>query len=468
MRTSQRSLSSLGFTLALAAAPGCGDPSAQTDSDGSAGTTSTSDATTTTEPGPTTTVEPPGPTSTDTTAEASGTTAEASTSTTAETSTGTTAETGTSSTSTSSTTADTSTSTTTADTSSSTGDTESGVCEPTWVVPDVAADSLAKHDLLWIECDLLSCGADDLPGPGETSLLCDEFTLDGVPLEYLGYLHPNATGAFTTDDVISPSNIAWLDGERHVYRYGESIYVMTEQDEARDQLEVFFTVRALELLRVDHPATYQALLVDTAEFPAQAPIDGLGWKNRTRSVVISFDTTPLYIAAGITVLDTAPTLDQGLDLYSNVPAISIDRETILGASDQVGSRPIYDKPGDDENFLRYMREGVAETLVHELLHRYVDRLNSVDAAMNDLYFRRGDMQACARFELEEALVAAASLLHFRAAGGVGETYLDYYDVVLDANLEVVMQCPEFAAWEAQFSAPSGVDPRYDLRLLDLE
>ncbi|MCY1069790.1 hypothetical protein OV090_33930 [Nannocystis sp. RBIL2] len=465
MRTSQSSLSSLGFTLALAAAPACGGPAGQTDSDGSAGTTSTSDATTTSEPGSTTTVEPTGPTSTGTTAETStGTTAEASTGTTAEVTTGTTTET-----STSTTTAGTTTETSTTSTQgTSTGDTESGLCEPTWVVPDVAADALAEHDLLWIECELLSCGADEQPGPGETSLLCDEFTLDGVPLEYLGYLHPNATGAFTTDDVITPSNIAWLDGERHVYRYGESIYVMTEQDEARDQLEVFFTVRALELLRVDHPATYQALLVDTAEFPAESPIDGLGWKNRRRSVVISFDTTPLYIAAGITVLDAAPTQDQGLDLYSNVPAISIDRETILGSSDQIGSRPIYQKPGDDENFLRYMREGVAETLVHELLHRYVDRLNSVDAAMNDLYFRRGDMQACARFELEEALVAAASLLHFRAAGGVGQTYLDYYDVVLDANLEVVMQCPEFATWEAQFSAPSGVDPRYDLRLLDLE
>ncbi|MDC0721182.1 hypothetical protein [Nannocystis bainbridge] len=455
MQTSQRSLSSLGLTVALAVAPGCGGPAGQTDSDGSAGTHSTSDATTTSEPGPTTTVEP------------SGTTTEASTGTTMDASTGTTADTSTSSTGDASagTTADTST---TGTEGTSTGDTGAGVCEPTWVVPEVAADALAEHDLRWIECELLSCGADEQPGPGETSLLCDEFTLDGVPLEYLGYLHPNATGAFTTDDVISPANIAWLDGERHVYRYGDAVYVMTEQDEARDQLEVFFTVRALELLRTDHPATYQALLVDMAEFPADPALDGLAWKNRARSVVISFDTTPLYIAAGITVLDAAPTVDQGLDLYSNVPAISIDRETILGSSDQIGSRPIYDKPGDDENFLRYMREGVAETLVHELLHRYVDRLNSVDAAMNDLYFRRGDMQACARFELEETLVAAASLLHFRAAGGVSETYLDYYDVVLDANLEVVMQCPEFATWEAQFSAPSGVDPRYDLRLVDLE
>ncbi|WAS99266.1 hypothetical protein [Nannocystis punicea] len=389
------------------------------------------------------------------------------------TSTGTTAEPGTEGTSTSGTgTEGTSTGTSTEETSSGTGseetDTGSMVCAPTWVVPEVAADELAEHDLRWIDCELLSCGADERPGPGETSLLCDEFSLDGVPLEYLGHIHPNESGAFTADDVISPSNIAWLDGVRHVYRYGDAVYVMTEQDQARDQLEVFFTVRALELLRVDHPATYQALLVDTTDYPADPPIDDLAWKNRVRSVVISFDTSPLYIAAGITVLDTAPTNEMGLDLYSNTPAISIDRETILGSSDQVGSRPIYDKPGDDENFLRYMREGVAETVVHELLHRYVDRLNSVDAAMNDLYFRRGDMEACARFELEEALVAAASLLHFREAGGVGDTYLDYYDAVLDANLEVVLQCPEFATWEAQFSAPSGVDPRYDLRLVDLE
>jgi hypothetical protein len=343
-------------------------------------------------------------------------------------------------------------------------DTGSTACEPSWVVPSVAAEELAKHDLQWVSCELLTCGADDLPQPG---VLCDEFSLAGVPLEYLGHIHPNDSGAFTTGDVIGPTNIAWLDAPRHTYRYGDAVYVMTEQDGAADQLEVFFTVRALEILRTDHPAAYQKLVVDVAEFPAEQPLDGLTWKNRVRSVVISFDTSPLYIAAGITVLDAAPTKDKNLDQYSNVAAISIDRETIRGASDEVGSRPIYQKPGDDENFLRYMREGIAETLVHELLHRHVDRLNSVDAAMNDLYFRRGDMAACARFELEEALVAAASLLHFRKAGGIGETYLDYYDVVLDANLEVVMQCPEFAAWEAQFSAPSGVDPRYDLRLVDL-
>jgi hypothetical protein len=204
--------------------------------------------------------------------------------------------------------------------------------------------------------------------------------------------------------------------------------------------------------------------------PDGPTLDGFGWKNRLRSFVISFDTSPLYIAAGLTVLDAVPTLDMqtDLDTYSNAAAVSIDRETILGASDTVGSRPIYDRPSDDENFLRYMREGVVETLVHEFLHLRVDRLNSVDADMLALYNRRGDPNACASFELEETLVAATSLLYFREAGGLSDTYLDYYDVVLEANREILMQCPEYPVWEQQFAFPSGVDERYDMRLFDLQ
>ena len=348
----------------------------------------------------------------------------------------------------------------------STGGDTGMVCEPSWAVPTVGPAQLAAHDLQWVTCELTTCGPDELPMPG---VLCDPFSLDGVPLEYLGHIHPNDSGAFTTNDVVSKDNIAWLDGERHVYRYDEAVYLMTEQDGAVDQLQVFFTVRALELLRHGHPTAYQRLVVDTAQYPADPVLQGLDWKNRERSLVFSFDTSPLYIAAGITVLDAAPTKDKGVNLYSNVPAISIDRETILGAMPDIGSRPIYQRPSDDENFLRYLREGLADTVLHELLHRYVDRLNSVDARMNALYFRRTDQTACARWELEEALVAAASLLHFRKDGSIGDTYLEYYDLVLDTNLAVVKKCPEYmTTWKDQFASPSGVHERYDLRLLDLQ
>jgi hypothetical protein len=366
--------------------------------------------------------------------------------------------------------ATTSSSSTTGDTDTDTDtDTGVGVCEAAaWELPAATEAELMAHDLQWVPCEMTVCGPDDAD-PGQ-ALLCADFALDGVPLEYLGELHPNDSGAFTTDDVVSADSVAWLNSERHTYRYDESVYILTEGDEAIDQLDVYFTVRALETLRLDHPAAYEALIVDTEAFPEGPTLDGLGWKNRHRSFIISFDTSPLYIAAGLTVLDKAPVNNQMdvLDEYSNVPAISIDRETILGVDDKIGSRPIYQKPGDDENFLRYAREGLADTLLHELLHRYIDRLNSVDAAMNDLYNRRVDPEACAKWELEETLVAAASLLHFRKAGGIGDAYLDYYDVVLDANLEVVKACPDYAMWAETFASPSGVDPRYDLRLLDLE
>ncbi len=366
----------------------------------------------------------------------------------------------------------TSTGTSTGETGSTdTGDTDTGAidCEVSWVVPEVAADLLATHDLTWVGCELTACGAEDAPPPGESSVLCAPLAVADVPLTYLGHMHINESGAFTTADIVTPSNFAWLDGLRHTWRYDDHVYILTETDTAVDQLEVFYTVRALEVLRTTYPTSYQRLVTDAMQVPPGPVLDGFGWKNRLRSVIVSFDASPLYIAAGLTVLDQAPVHDpqSDLDIYSNVAAISIDRETIRGSSRTLGSRPIYDKASDDENFLRYMREGLAETLVHELLHPRVDRLNSTDADMNELYGRRVQQGACAKFELEEALVASSSLLLFRREGGLSDTYLDYYDVVLDANLGILKKCKDYQKWVEQFSTPSGVDPRYDLRLLDL-
>lgn len=436
----QRGLALLAYAAALAACPGAGSPihtteDTSTASAGSSGATSDAGASSTADdPGPT----EPGSSSTGSSA---GTTETGATDTGA-------TETG----------------------ATETGSTDTGAadCEPIWAVPEVAADELAAHDLQWIGCGFTACGPEDSPPPGEPSLLCDDVAIADAPLTYLGQMHPDESGAFSTDDAVAAGGIAWLDSPRHIYRYAEDIYIMTEADDAVAQLEVYYTARALEILRTDHPAVYERLVVEPGEYAQEPTLDGLGWKNRLRALVISYDTSPLYIAAGVTVLDAAPVATMGVDAYSNTAAISIDRETILGASEEVGTRPVYGEPSDDANLLRYLREGLAETLVHELLHTRVDRLNSVDARMNELYFRRTDPFACARFALEEALVAASSLLHFREAGGLSDAYLDYYDAVLDANLAAVEACPEYPTWAGQYAAPSGVHARYDLRLHPLE
>jgi hypothetical protein len=348
-----------------------------------------------------------------------------------------------------------------------------------WDIPDVDRAELDKHDLSWIGCGFTACAEADEPSSNRdaasASTLCTLTSVRDLPFVYLGHIHPNQTGAFTTTDVISRSNIGWLDSPRYVYRLGETLYILTESDTASDQLDVFYTLRALEILRTRYPTAYEQLIVQAVQVPNE-PSSGDGevrlpqhsWKNRTRSILISFDSSPKDIAAGVTVLDAAPKTDPttGLKQYSNVDVISIDRETIRGQA-QFGSRPLYGKANPEENYLRYMREGLVETLVHELLHRQIDRLSSIDDRMKALRERRTAASACEVDALEEVLVAGTSLDYFRRTGGLGENLLAYHDKVLANNQVRICKCREYSQWETWFRKASGSESKYELRLLDL-
>jgi hypothetical protein len=336
---------------------------------------------------------------------------------------------------------------------------------------------LQKHDLRWIGCDFTACAEADAPATNRdaasAATLCTLTLVRDLPFVYLGRIHPNQTGAFTTADVISRSNIGWLNSPRYVYRLGETLYILTEADTASDQLDVFYTLRAFEILRTRYPTAYEQLITQAAQFPAEPPLGNRAarqrpWKNRARSILISFDSSPKNIAAGVTVLDTAPKTDPttGLKEYSNVDVISIDRETIRGR-ERFGSRPLYGKVNPEENYLRYMREGLVETLVHELLHRQIDRLSSIDDRMKVLRERRTAASACEVDALEEVLVASTSLDYFRRKGGLGENLLAYHDKVLANNQVLIRKCRDYSQWDAWFRKSSGGGSKYVLRLLDL-
>lgn len=339
-----------------------------------------------------------------------------------------------------------------------------------WTIPAVPRADLDAHDLKWVDSSWTACCPGDVPQGADPkdSLMCSALRPDLGALSYLGLKHPNQSGAFSTPDVISPKSFAWLDGPRHIYKYGDHVYITTSADEAHDQLNVFFTLRALEILRTKYPQTQEYLFTEMSRFPTRPALEGTGWKNRVMSFIFSFDPSPEQIAAGITAIDAAPKKDPntGLDLYENTAIISIDSETILGRDSTAGSRPLYGMDDADENYLRYMREGLHDTIVHEVLHRLIDRLNSVDPRMNVLYNRRSGAKICEPIALEEALVASSSLALFRRTGLISTAYLQYYDQILDENRRRIAQCPEAAQWAKDFASQSS-EPRYQMSLLNL-
>lgn len=222
-----------------------------------------------------------------------------------------------------------------------------------------------------------------------------------------------------------------LDREAYFWRYGD-VHIAVPGDTHRDQLNVYAVARALEILRYRYPDAYQRLFVDVRGFPADSPTFE---KHRRRfsTLLFSFDESPTYVAAGATGLGAIATpAGSTIAASSNIAVVSIDNTTIQGSSPN-GSQPIYQRSAD-ENYVRYLREGLVESLVHEMLHRYVDHRSSFDAVYNELHrYRNGGI-----FEVEEAIVASTSLGYFSRAGGLQSDISYYYNDTLRSNIRTMM------------------------------
>ena len=78
-----------------------------------------------------------------------------------------------------------------------------------------------------------------------------------------------------------------------------------------------------------------------------------------------------------------------MNYYTNYALISIDEETILGATSGKGSQAIYHRPSAAENYRAYMADGLLYTLAHEAAHAYIDYTNSTSRLAYTIYAARG-------------------------------------------------------------------------------
>lgn len=260
--------------------------------------------------------------------------------------------------------------------------------------------------------------------------------------------------------------IPHVGGKFYNFQY-EDIFIIQSKNNANaktlnadpnQNLELYYTIRAIEILKVRFTDFYQKLIVSVVNPYIQNTehANYTNWYNRFPKIVISFNTGSSDIAISGTYLDPAvisfSSGGQPMSLYENFPIISINAEIIKGTSQTTGSYPIYKRSDPKENYLLYLKEGLLHSICHELIHRYID-VNNVKkgSIFNYISFgngrrNRNDPQYDKNlYNIEEAIVNRTLDNYFRQAGGLSSDLLDYYLKVENDLLKTVNNLDAYKA-----------------------
>jgi hypothetical protein len=242
--------------------------------------------------------------------------------------------------------------------------------------------ALAKHDLSWIPRVSPPKGTAKR-GAKPVSFLDSAQPVDRAQLRYLGYELPGSQAPYSKVHVLPRK----LQHPHHIYRYRE-FTILTEADGAREQLCVYATARALELLRARWPREFEVLFRGPKRAADQLaailrgdPKKSIHFLNIDRAHTFVWQgRSGGAIAASSYDLGTRADLDLEvgprrlkLGLFRNVATTFLNTPAIQGFR----SQKIYRRAALEENFLRYLRDGLVETLVHEALHNLLRRDKNV-------------------------------------------------------------------------------------------
>jgi hypothetical protein len=224
-----------------------------------------------------------------------------------------------------------------------------------------------------------------------------------------------------------------LEKEVYFWKYRD-IDISVRGDDYLDQYLVYSTARALEILRCRYPKAYQQLFIESRKFSQQAPTLG-SFINRFKAILLSFhNDTKSAIAEGGTLLGKNEDPNGPYGKYPNLAVISLHEENLRGNT-TYGSSVLYKKSAD-ENFIRYLREGLVETLVHEMLHRFIETKRKIDEMATIITDAR-DNPLPLNLQWEEIFITNTSLSFFVKEGGLQPPIVFYYRGVLEGNIAAI-------------------------------
>ncbi|AXT61120.1 hypothetical protein D1816_12425 [Aquimarina sp. AD10] len=312
---------------------------------------------------------------------------------------------------------------------------------------DINKIELNKHDLSWINPN--SINQDSLSMSeieNEIKLLVEKqansevFVADMIvpfnekKLKYIGFIHPNEIGMFDNYRITSKSACE-MNQKNHIYKY-DDFYISTEEDDRISQENIYYSLRAYLILKYRYKKAYINLFEKTRTILKPNPSQGFDLLNTNKAFWIAFNYNPVDIAANRAyyILDGYVDDDKKISLYRNVAFVNIHSNNILGKS-KFGSKPIYNEENSSLNRYSYLKEGLIETIVHEMLHNYISYAYTASREYNAINNMRNKHQG-SFMPFEENIVVNTSLSYFYKQGGLKNQIKDfYYTKTFDKNIE---------------------------------
>lgn len=286
---------------------------------------------------------------------------------------------------------------------------------------DVPQREVEQRDLAWVK----PTGSGS---PKRGSFLAAKVPLARDQLRYLGFGSPRKLPPFDATYRL-PSGLA--QRSFHVWRYREH-YVLTASDGRREQLCVAAIARALELLRARWPRRYQAVLrgpqtapEQLARLRARDPRKSVSFLNVTRCFAFVLDGG--FSAIARSGYELGPKVrvqvgEQSLDLFRNVARVTINLPAIQGVS----SHRLYGREEPLGDFLRYLRDGLVETLAHEALHCLLRRDKNVEPLFWLLIERLRSLGGESLGKAVEEAFVVEGATRWLSGGGLSAQVSDYY------------------------------------------
>ena len=242
-----------------------------------------------------------------------------------------------------------------------------------------------------------------------------EVPLNRKKLRYLGYKNPGVLGFFTRRDM--NRHLQKLNRRLHIYRYGKT-YIFTPGQKSQDHLNVFHSVRALNIHRYRYPKIFKRYFTGLNTLPGTINRTHIKrpWINRTANTIIAF-SSQRGIASSMYDIGYTRGRHFGLKIYHNNHIIYYNRRGICGKL----SRYLYRKPDWRMNYAMYLREGIIESMLHERLHGYISARYSISPFL--YYIRKHSRNY---YAFEEPIINNTSISLLENRGGFSRRYISYY------------------------------------------